>query len=68
MAFPDIGNRDNLRSGSDLLRMTRPDCTKCIEYSMVINWNELPIELCYVSTLYAFKKQLKTHYFISAYG
>ena len=70
MAYPDIGNRDNLRSGIDCLHMKLPNCKQCIEYDMIINWNELPIELRYVSafTLYAFKKQLKTHYFISAYG
>ena len=68
LAFPHIGNRDNLRSGNDLLRMTLPDCNKCIQHAMVVNWNGLPYELRKAETLLTFKKQLKTHYFISAYG
>ena len=68
MAFPDIGNRDNLRSSNDLLRMKLPDCTKCIQYAMTVNWNELPTELRCLDTLFTFKKQLKTHFFISAFG
>ena len=67
MAFPDIGNRDNLRSGSDTLRMTLPDCKKCIQHAMIVNWNDLPHELRCIETLLSFKKQLKTYYFISAY-
>ena len=68
MAFPDIGNRDNLRSGNDALRMTLPNCEKCIQYDMIMNWNELPYELRCTDTLFSFKRRLKTHYFISAYG
>ena len=67
LAFPDVSNRDNLRSSNDLLCMKLPDCQKCIQYSMIQNWNELPYELRSLENVTTFKKKLKTHYFISAF-
>ena len=68
LAFPDLANRDNLRSQNDLLPMKLPTCQNCIQYSMIENWNDLPFQLCAIRELSRFKKQLKTHFFISAFG
>ena len=67
MVFPEAGNRDNLRSGTDLLCMKLPNCSKCIQYSMIQNWNELSYELRSQENLSKFKKKLKTHYFTCAF-
>ena len=68
LAFPDFANRDNLRSQNELLPMKLPACQNCIQYSMIENWNDLPFELRAIGELSRFKKQLKTHFFISAFG
>ena len=68
LAFPDVGNRDNLRSSNDLLRMKLPDCEQCIQYSMIKNWNELPYDIRCLASLNAFKTKLKTYYFNLAFS
>ena len=60
-------NRPNLRSGDDLLRLKVPDCKKCIEHGMIMNWNSLPLAIRENSNLKNFRKDLKTYFFQIAY-
>ena len=60
-------NRPNLRSGDDLLRLKVPDCKKCIEHGMIMNWNSLPLAIRENSNLKNFRKDLKTYLFQIAY-
>ena len=60
-------SRPNLRSGNDSMLLKTPDCKKCIEYGMVVNWNSLPLFIRSITTVNEFRKQLKTHYFEIAY-
>ena len=63
-----IPTRDNLRSGSDTLRLQLPSTGKSLKCNIIEQWNELPFEIRTLPTLNLFRSKLKTHFFILAYG
>ena len=57
----------NLRSNNDDLRVEQVQCTTCLQYIMINNWNELPYSVRCSTTVNEFKTKLKTHYFSLAF-
>ena len=62
-----VENRPNLRSGDDFLQLQESNCSKCIEYGMIKNWNSLPFTIRNNFELDDFRRDLKTYYFEMAY-
>ena len=60
-------NQRYLRSSNDLFRLSDSPFGKCLWISMILNWNDLPMNVRFSETLGTFKKLLKTHYFRIAF-
>ena len=60
-------NHRYLRSSNDLFRLSDSPFANCIRNSMILNWNNLPMDIRFSQTLSSFKKLLKTHYFRIAF-
>ena len=60
-------NQRYLRSSNDLFRLSDSPFGNCIRNSMILNWNDLPMNVRFSGTLGTFKKLLKTHYFRIAF-
>ena len=60
-------NHRYLISSNDLFRLSDSPFANCIRNSMILNWNNLPMDIRFSQTLGSFKKLLKTHYFRIAF-
>ena len=61
-----LPHRANMRSSNQLV-LKLPECSKCLQYTMIRHWNKLPLQLRSINTLDSFKSSLKTYYFRVAY-
>ena len=64
-----VDSRYDFRLNSDVLQIeTSEKCSGCISNKMTLYWNNLPIDIRYITDFSIFKTQLKTHLFRESYS